>query len=433
MARMMATCGLLLALCQSVWAGVTIMHWQTDNGAQVDFVPTYDLPIVDIAVSFKVGSAYDSTHWGLANMVANTIDTGTTNHNELQIAKQFDQLGVSYGANVGRDGATFTLRSLNQTNTLWQAALALGDVLSHATFPAAAWQRVRAEQLVGLKLAGQQPGVVADWRLYQALYGKHPYAHPVDGTPKTVHMLTPAMGKQFYHEYYVAHNALITIVGDISNTQAHKLAALITGAMPTGKPAPPLPAVIPLLQSKTIRVPFPSKQTTIMMAALGAKANDSQVIALRLGNYSLGAAGLTSVLSKLVRERHGLVYGINSGFVNYKHKGVFIVAAQTRNNNVSQATQLMQQTVAHYLHQGPDAKQLTAAKAYLTGAFAVSLASNAALLNVVNRLSFYALARNYLQTYLERVQRITLPTVRSALKHTVNWGEHVTVIVGGSQ
>ena len=433
MMRIIVLLGLSMALCHSAWADITVMHWQTDNGAQVDFVPAHDLPIVDMAVSFKAGSAYDGSHWGLANMVASTVDTGAAGQDELQIATLFDQLGVGYDASVGRDQAVFTLRSLNQPNSLWQAALQLGNLLSHATFPDQPWQRVRAEQLVNLKLASQQPDVVARWRLYAALYGKHPYAHPVDGTRETVQGLTPALAKQFYQRYYVAHNALITIVGDVTEAQARKLSALISSAMSVGKSAPALPAVVPLSQSITIRVLFPSKQTTIMMAALGAKAADPAAIALKLGNYSLGGAGLTSLLSKQVREHHGLVYGVGSGFVGYACKGLFLVTAQTRNSSVSQATNLIQQTITDYLAKGPDAKQLTAAKDFVNGAFPVSLGSNTALLNVVSRWRFYGLPQDYLQTYLQRVDRTTLPAVKQALKQTVNWGKHVTVIVGGGQ
>ena len=434
MIRMIAILGsVLMVLSQSVWALVTIDHWQTKNGVQVSFVPTHALPIVDVAVSFKAGSAYDGQDWGLASMVAATLDTGTIHHSELEIAKQWDQLGVRYGQSVGRDRALFTLRSLNQPNVLWQAAIQLGELLTDATFPTKPWQRVRAEQLVNLKLASQQPDVVASWHLYKALYGKHPYAHPVDGVAKTVQALTPLMAKHFYEQYYVAKNAVVTIVGDINERQAHKLASLLTAGMPAGQAAKPLPAVMPLTHSKTIRVPVPSKQTTIMMASLGARANNPSAIALNLANYSLGGAGLTSLLSKQVREQQGLVYGVNSGLLSYTRKGLFVVAAQTRNSSANRAADLIQQTVANYLKTGPDAKQLMAAKDYVNGAFSVGLASNAALLEVINRWRFYHYPQNYLHTYLDRVQHTTLSEAQQALKQTIDWDHHVTVIVGGAQ
>ena len=40
-------------------AAVNIDSWITDKGARVLFVKNHDLPIIDVEVSFKAGSAYD--------------------------------------------------------------------------------------------------------------------------------------------------------------------------------------------------------------------------------------------------------------------------------------------------------------------------------------------------------------------------------------
>jgi len=103
-----------------------------------------------------------------------------------------------------------------------------------------------------------------------------------------------------------------------------------------------------------------------------------------------------------------------------------MVMAQTRNDKAGKAVALMQQTGAHYLHQGPNAEQLNTVKDYITGSFPVSLALTATLLGVINHLSLYALSQDYIQTYLQRVKATTLLTVHKAL-------QHVTVVVGGSE
>ena len=40
-------------------AAVTIQRWQTPQGAQVIFVESHEIPMLDVAVDFPAGSGYD--------------------------------------------------------------------------------------------------------------------------------------------------------------------------------------------------------------------------------------------------------------------------------------------------------------------------------------------------------------------------------------
>src|SRR2546426_3622236 len=49
-----------LAVAATAEAGVKIDHWIAQSGARVNFVESHALPIVDVAVEFAAGSAYES-------------------------------------------------------------------------------------------------------------------------------------------------------------------------------------------------------------------------------------------------------------------------------------------------------------------------------------------------------------------------------------
>ena len=50
----------LFLIVGTVSAGVKIENWITADGAKVYFVENHNLPMIDISVSFKAGSARDS-------------------------------------------------------------------------------------------------------------------------------------------------------------------------------------------------------------------------------------------------------------------------------------------------------------------------------------------------------------------------------------
>src|SRR5258707_9739956 len=50
----------ILAVSAPAGAGVKIDQWIAQSGARVNFVESHALPIVDVAVEFAAGSAYDS-------------------------------------------------------------------------------------------------------------------------------------------------------------------------------------------------------------------------------------------------------------------------------------------------------------------------------------------------------------------------------------
>ena len=59
-----------------VQAMPAIQHWTTENGAQVYFVPSPELPMMDVRVVFAAGSARDAALPGLAGLTNGLLDKG---------------------------------------------------------------------------------------------------------------------------------------------------------------------------------------------------------------------------------------------------------------------------------------------------------------------------------------------------------------------
>ncbi|MCL4316020.1 MAG: insulinase family protein [Gammaproteobacteria bacterium] len=428
----------LVFVANMAQAGPAIQHWQTQNGARVYFVPASELPMADVRVVFDAGSARDEAKNGLAAltaaMLAEGVKTATGELNADEIAERFAALGAQFGAGADRDSASVSLRSLTESALLQPALDLMAQVLRAPTFPAAAFERERNRMLVGLRQQEQSPGDIAGKNFYKALYAGHPYAGEPGGTEQSVSKLTREDMAAFHARYYVAHNAVVAIVGALSRAQAEALAEQVAGLLPPGERASALPAAAPPMTTQapqTVSLPHPSSQTHILLGQIGMSRDDPDYFPLLVGNHILGGNGLVSRISNEVREKRGLSYSAYSYFAPMRVAGPYTLGLQTRNDKAEEALQVLRNTLSTFVAKGPSGKELKAAKQNITGGFALRLDSNGKLLDYLALIGFYNLPLDYLDTYTRQVEQVTLAQIKDAFQRRIRPEQMVTVIVGG--
>ena len=423
---------LLLSLPLSVFAIPTIQHWETNNGAQVYYVPAPDLPMVDIQVVFDAGSARDGNKSGLATLTNGLLNEGAGGHSADQIAEHFDNLGAEISNSVDSDMATFSLRSLTEPEILEPALEMFSVILTNPDFEQIPFQRVQQQMLANLQSQQQSPSDIATRAFYKAIYGTHPYANLSSGTTASVTKLSRKDVKAFHSRYYVAKNALIAIVGAVNRKTAEALANKLVNQLPTGKHAPNLPPVAPLEIAKSVNINHPSTQTHILMGQPGIARGDKDYFTLYLGNYILGGSGLVSLLSEEVREKRGLAYSTYSYFSPKRVAGPFIASLKTRNEKVQEALKILEKTIRDYIETGPSEAALKKAKQGITGSFPLRIKSNSAILGYLAVIGFYQLPLDYLNQFNSKIEAITLEMIKDAFKRRLNPDKFVIISVGGN-
>lgn len=418
------------AQMRSEFTGLDIQTWQTGNGAKVMYVHAPQLPMVDVRVVFDAGSARDGEQPGIANLTNDLLDQGAGKLSADEIARRFDQVGASFGAGVDRDMATLSLRSLTTADLLDPALDTFKTVLEAPRFDADAFARERQRVLVGLKNLEQDPGDVAQRAFYRHLYGKHPYGHIVLGTRDVVQGLKPADAKAFYKRYYVGHNALVAVVGDVSRAQAEKMAERLVGALPAGEKPAPLPKPQPLQKAQTLRIPHPSAQTHLLVGQLGVQRGARDYFPLYVGNHILGGSGFGSRVLEEIREKRGLAYSAYSYFVPLEVPGPFVMGLQTRTAKAQTADEVLMKTVRQFVQDGPSAKELADAKQAITGGFPLRIDSNSNIIGYLAVIGFYDLPLDYLKTFNKHIEAVTLPEVKQAFHERLHPDRMLTVEVG---
>jgi zinc protease len=189
--------------------------------------------------------------------------------------------------------------------------------------------------------------------------------------------------------------------------------------------------VAPLQQASEQRIAFDSAQAHVLVGQPGFKRNDPDYFALTVGNYILGGGGFVSRLTNEVREKRGLSYSVYSYFAPSLHAGAFTLGLQTRPDQADQALQVSRDVLARFVAEGPTEAELQAAKSNLIGGFALRIDSNRKLLDNVANIAWNNLALDYLDTWTQEVDKLTVADIRAAFQRKLQPQTMATVVLGG--
>lgn len=408
-------------------AGPQIEHWVAPTGAKVYFVASRDLPILDVRIDFVAGGARSPEgKSGVASLTAGLLEAGAGGMDEEQISGRLVDLGAQLTSSSDHDMASVTLRTLSSAEEKTGALALLRAVLSAPTFPEAVLAREKTRTIEALKEADTRPDAIAGKRFTQALYPNHPYGNVA--TQESVTKITRDDLVAFHKTYYTARGAVVSIIGDVSRSEAEAIAVQLTEALPAGEGVAPLP-VVTLPQRETIKLAHPAVQSHIHVGLPAMARTDPDYFALLVGNYTLGGGGFVSRLMKEVREKRGYAYSVHSYFAPRVLPGPFQIGLQTKREQAQDALNVVDEVLTKFLAEGPTAQELAAAKKNLIDGQALRIDSNAKLLGYLSLIGFHGLPLDYLDRFPRQVAAVTRDDIRAAFRRHVKPEHLVTVIV----
>ena len=407
-------------------------QWVTEFGTKVIFIQSTNLPMVDVAVDFVAGAAFDPDgKEGLSRLTMQLLDTGTREHDEHAIAERLATTGSQMGGRFDLDRAGVTLRTLSYDKPLGQSLDLLTDILTNPIFPQDVIDREIKASLVSLQESDTRPASIASRALYQTLFGQHPYRSTGEGSEQSLQSLTRDDLVGFHARFYRAANAVITIVGDLDEARAREIAKQVSENLPQGSLVRErLSANLTRSDAKELIIPHEAAQAHIRIGMVGIQRGDPDHLPLALANQILGGGGMTSILYDELREKRGMTYGVGSYFSPLKHPGPFVIAFQTRKDQAWEALEITLTILSDFIRNGPDLKQVERAKKYFIGAFALNVDSNGELLDYYAAIGFYDLPIDYIDSFSRRVNAVTLEQVKDAVSRRMDLDKTVRIIVG---
>ena len=113
-------------------------------------------------------------------------------------------------------------------------------------------------------------------------------------------------------------------------------------------------------------------QAHVIMGQRAFSLHDKQRISLFLLNNMLGGPGMNSRLNIALRERHGLVYNVESNITSYTDTGIASIYFGTDPKNREKATRLVCRELESLCEKRLAEKSIAAAKKQLIGQIGVS-------------------------------------------------------------
>lgn len=430
---------MLCAACNVSYAALQIQSWTLSNGARVLFVENHTIPMLDVSVDFDAGSRRDpagkSGTASLTNaMLARGVHEAKTQNgnepalSEAQISDAFADTAAQRGARLDDDRSGVSLRTLVSERETSVPLLA--RLLAYPSFPEEFLARDKARIISAIKESMTKPEAIADKAFSHLLYGTHPYGQEPDVASITA--ITRDDILAFHAQHYVANRAVIALIGDVTRAEADKIAQELTMRLPQGEPLPKLPAVV-IAKGTEERIPHQASQAHILIGMPALARHDPDHFALTVGNYVLGGGGFVSRLMQQVREQRGLTYGVSSYFNPMAQLGPFQIGLQTKKEQADQALQVVRDTVAGFLRDGPTESELKAAKDNLIGGFSLRIDSNKKILENIAAIGFYDLPLDYLDTWTAKVAAVSTAQIKAAFNRKIQLDNLSTVVVGADK
>ncbi|MBI4547506.1 MAG: insulinase family protein [Ignavibacteriae bacterium] len=409
-----------------------IQHLVLSNGLPVVLMEKHDLPLVEIELQVKAGSAMDpSDKSGLASITAAMMEEGAGTRSALELADAIDFLGANISAFAGQH--TSTVRLHTPLSKLDSALALFADVAMRPTFPKEELERQRKERLTTLLQWHDEPRSIASVLFSRTLFGeKHPYGKPTIGNEKTLRTFKVDDLKKFHSTYFKSNNATLIVVGDVTPSNIVSKLEAHFGTWKAGT----IPSVSwsTVKQIEDRRVYLTDKpgaaQSEIRIGCIGVERMTGDYFPLLVMNTILGGS-FTSRLNQNLREQHGYAYGASSRFDFRPLPGPFIAAAAVQTAVTDKSLIEFMKELNGILQPVTD-DELTRAKNYLALGYPDNFQTIGQIAGQLSELVVYNLPDEYFNNYIQQVNAVTKEDVQRVAQKYFD-PEKVAIIVVGDR
>ncbi|MBV9925303.1 MAG: insulinase family protein [Acidobacteria bacterium] len=403
------------------------------NGLEVLVVRHSELPIVAFDLVVKMGAAGDPAgQAGLASLTADMLDEGTQTRSSLEISDQLADIGAFVGINAGWDSSTANMTTLKRH--LDRALDIYADVLLNPAFPDKELARLRDQRMTAFKQRRDDPNQIASIVYSGLLYGKeHPYGRALTGNEESLGAVTGADVRKFYETFYRPNNATMIVVGDTTADEVVPKLEKAFGRWEKGHvPAVDVSAApVQRERAQLYIVDRPgSAQSVIYAGHVGVPRSNPDYFPLLVMNNLLGG-GFVSRINLNLREDKGYTYGARSFFDFRRGAGPFTATAPVQTAVTKESVVELLKELRGVRGDIPVTPQeLEYAKQAIIRGFPRTFETPAQIADRLETVVTYGLPDTYFNSYIERVQAVTLDDVNRVANRYLQPDRMAVVIVG---
>jgi zinc protease len=401
------------------------------SGLEVNTVEWHTLPIVYLQVVVKSGGAADPADMpGMADLVGQMLKEGTRTRTSAQLAEEVEFLGADIWVSSDQDTISIGMRALS--SQLADAMQILADVTMNPAFAPQEIEKLKRRERDRLALSQREPRFLANREFYKALYGTHPYAH-VDTTLDVVNRLRRTDLARWHQTHFVANNAALVVVGDVSAQAVQDAANANFGRWRTGTvPTLAFPDPPQRTGRQIIVVNKPDLvQSVIAIGNLAVPRSSPDFVPLEVANQVLGGSAASRLFMDL-RERRSLTYGAYSDVNEAIQVAPFRASASVRTEKTAEAIGAFFEHLDRIVREVPPQEEITNAERYLSDSFPLRIDTPGKIGDLVGDLRVYGLPDDYWESYRSAVRVVTPAQAHAAARQYIHPDRALVVVVGNA-
>jgi len=307
---------------------------------------------------------------GLAHFCEHMTFKGTQRRNALQIINALEGIGGELNAFTNKESTVYY--AAVQKEHLRVAVDVLADMVFHSQYPQAEIEREVEVICDEIESYNDSPAELIYDEFENLLFGGHPLGHNILGTAEHLRTYTTSDAMRFTKRHYLPMKSVFFVYGSVD---FDRLVMWLEKAVQKSQEPP-----VALEEQALPEVPVGATmvrhrnthQAHVMIGTRAYGANHPRRMALYLLNNLLGGPGMNARLNLVLRERHGLVYTVESTTVNYGDTGVWSVYFGCDEHDVTRCRRLVRRELDKLMRSPLSNSRLMAAKRQLKGQLAIA-------------------------------------------------------------
>lgn len=297
--------------------------------------------------------------WGLAHFLEHMLFKGTQKRKAFHVLSRLDAVGGDLNAYTSRE-RTSVHASFRQVHFV-RAFELLSDIFMNPSFPQKELEREKQVVLEEIRMYQDEhdESILDDFE--SLVYRDKPLGRPILGSEETVRKITRQNLVDFQNRNYGAENTIFAYVGPMPwKAFERKVRPVLEAYANLQKPVQRLGDFH--YQPFYKEFDKPASTAYVVMGNQAYPANDTKRLGLLMLNNMLGGDNMNSRLNMSVRERNGLVYGIESNYTPYSDTGLFFIYFSAEASKQKRVRRLVELELAKFRQKRLGNMQLHMAK-----------------------------------------------------------------------
>ena len=345
------------------------------NGVQIVHRKTQS-PVVYVGLMIGAGTRHEQANEnGMAHYIEHCVFKGTEHYNARQIINHIEGIGGEINAYTTKEETTFYAATLS--NHFRTTLHLLADMVLRPTFNKKETDKEVTVILDEIESYNDSPSELIYDDFENMVFEGSSLAMPILGTRKTLKRISksPDYPLQWMAQHYRPERMVLFVQGNVSTKQVISSAERELGEVPhisslTSHSSLSSLSSMPSATSRTYK--RHTHQTHIMLGSHAYPIGHQKQLTMYLLNNILGGGSMSSRLYLSLREKHGLVYNIDSQAVPLSDTGYWNIYLACEPQHKDQCLELCHKELQMLRDVRLSSSQLQRALRQLEGQMAIS-------------------------------------------------------------